>query len=201
MRVAIYIRVSTKAQAQKQGLSYQRELLEKMVHARGWELTGCYSDEGISGTKQDRPGLDALMLAARRREIDIVAVWRFDRFARSLSHLILALNEFQALGIQFISHQEGIDTSTPIGRAMFQIVGAMAELELSLNRERVQAAVDAARARGIQLGRPRAKVTAEQARAAIAEHGGVRAAARVLKVAPSLLLRRIKEAQGSQETS
>lgn len=181
MRAALYLRVSTRAQADKHGTAYQRRELERMAAARGWEVVGVYADEGFSGRKSSRPQLDALMLAARRRELDVVAVWRFDRFARSLSHLVAALAEFRALGVQFVSHQEGIDTSTPIGTAMFQIAGAMAELEANLARERVQAGVDAARARGVRLGRP-TKLTADQAREAVALHGSARAAARALGV-------------------
>ena len=109
------------------------------------------------------------------------AVWRFDRFARSLPHLVTALSEFRSLGVQFVSPQEGMDTSTPMGNAMFQIAGAMAELEANLARERVQAGVDAARARGTRLGRP-PKLTEAQARDAVDQHGGARAAARALGV-------------------
>ena len=144
---------------------------------------------------QQRKLRRALMLAARRREIDVVAVWRFDRFARSLSHLVVALTEFRALGVQFVSHQEGIDTSTPIGMAMFQIAGAMAELEANLARERVQAGLDAARARGVVVGRPRAALTPQEAEEAVHRHGGLRPAAKALGLAPSLLARRLAEAR------
>lgn len=197
MRAALYVRVSTASQAEKHGTAYQRRELERMAAARGWEVAGVYADEGVSGRKASRPQLDALMLAARRREVDVVAVWRFDRFARSLSHLVAALSEFRSLGVQFVSHQEGIDTSTPIGTAMFQIAGAMAELEAGLARERVQAGVDAARARGVVVGRPRAALTPQEAVRAVARHGGVRPAARALGVSTSLLVRRVKEAGSS----
>lgn len=188
LRAALYTRVSTRAQADKHGTAYQREALQKMADARGWDVLGVYADEGVSGRRASRPKLDALMLDARRREVDVVAVWRFDRFARSLSHLVTALNEFKALGVQFVSHQEGIDTSTPIGVAMFQIAGAFAELEASLARERVQAGVDAARERGVVLGRPEV-LTGDQARAALAAHGGLRPAARALGVGTATIRR------------
>jgi DNA invertase Pin-like site-specific DNA recombinase len=193
MNAALYTRVSTRSQAEKHGTAYQREALERMVVARGWSVQGIYADEGVSGRLARRPGLDALMVAARRREVDVVAVWRFDRFARSLSHLVNALQEFQALGVQFVSHQEGLDTSTPIGMAMFQIAGAMAELEANLARERVQAGVDAARARGVVVGRPREGLTPQEAREAVSRFGGIRPAARALSVSPSLMARRLRE--------
>lgn len=195
IQAAIYTRVSTRSQAEKHGSAYQRRELERMALARGWTVVGVYADEGHSGRATSRPALDALMLAARRREIDVVAVWRFDRFARSLSHLVVALTEFRALGVQFVSHQEGIDTSTPIGMAMFQIAGAMAELEANLARERVQAGLDAARARGVVVGRPRAALTPQEAEEAVHRHGGLRPAAKALGLAPSLLARRLAEAR------
>jgi len=195
IRAAVYTRVSTRSQAEKHGSAYQRRELERMSLARGWTVVGVYADEGHSGRATSRPALDALMLAARRREIDVVAVWRFDRFARSLSHLVVALTEFRALGVQFVSHQEGIDTSTPIGMAMFQIAGAMAELEANLARERVQAGLDAARARGVVVGRPRAALTPQEAEEAVHRHGGLRPAAKALGLAPSLLARRLAEAR------
>lgn len=200
MRAALYTRVSTKAQADKHGTAYQREALERMASARGWNVVRIFDDQAQRGGKESRPALDALMLAARRREVDVVAVWRFDRFARSLAHLVTSLAEFEALGVQFVSHTEGIDTSTPMGRALFHVAGAMAELEASLGRERVQAGVDAARARGVVVGRPRAGLTSQAALAAIQQHGGLRAAARALGVDPSLLARRQREAAGCVET-
>ncbi len=134
-----------------------------------------------------------MMLAVRRGEVDVVAVWRWDRLFRSLRHMVETLQELQSRNVDLISHQEGTDTSTPIGRAMFQIAAAMSELEANLAGERVQAGVDAARARGVTLGRPQASLTADQARHAYAEHGSIRKAARALGVSPSLVARRISE--------
>jgi DNA invertase Pin-like site-specific DNA recombinase len=193
-RAALYVRVSTRAQADKHGTAYQRQALEEMATARGWTVAGVWADEGVSGRTTARPQLDEMLLRVRRREVDVVAVWRFDRYARSLSHLVTSLVEFDALGVQFVSHQEGMDTSTPLGRALFAIAGAMAELEANLARERVQAGVDAARARGARLGRPRRlpALTAAAARALVELHGGLRAAARQLGVGAATLQRALR---------
>ena len=111
---------------------------------------------GWSGAKERRPQLDRLMADAKRKKFDVVLVARFDRFARSTKHLLTALGEFQSLGINFMSHSESIDTSTPVGKMAFIMVGAVAEMERSLIRERVLAGVDRARRQGKKLGRPRA---------------------------------------------
>src|SRR5437867_8077000 len=132
--------------------------LREYVSRRGWTLAGDYIDNAISGSRESRPALDRLMADARRRVFDAVAVFRFDRFARSVSHLARALDEFRALGIEFVSLHEAIDTSTPMGRAMFHIAGAFAELEREIIRERVKAGLQNARRRGKRLGRPRAMV-------------------------------------------
>jgi len=109
---------------------------------------------GFSGAKEARPGLNALMANARRGASDVVVVWRFDRFARSVKQLVLALEEFRSLGIDFISHQEALDTSTPMGRAMFTIIAAMAELERDVIRERTTAGFEYARQHGTKSGKP-----------------------------------------------
>ncbi|RME27379.1 MAG: recombinase family protein [Deltaproteobacteria bacterium] len=171
VRAALYTRVSTRAQADKHGTAYQREALERMAEARGWTVVGVFADEGWSGRREDRPGLAAMMKAVRRGEVDVVATWRWDRLARSLSHLVALLQELRSRNVALASHQEGLDTSTPIGTAMFQIAGAMAELEGNLARERVQAGLDAARARGVKVGRPRGALTADEAATAGTEHG------------------------------
>jgi len=113
-----------------------------------------YFDVAVSGRREGRPQLNALMTTARNREIDCVLVWKFDRFARSTRHLLTALEEFDHLGIRFVSVQDQVDTDSPMGRAMFTIIGAMAELESSLISERVTAGMRAAEARGKHLGRP-----------------------------------------------
>jgi DNA invertase Pin-like site-specific DNA recombinase len=117
-------------------------------------------DVGISGTKEKRPELDRLLADAHRRRFDAVVVWKFDRFARSVSHLLRALENFQALGIEFVSLSEQLDTSTPTGKMVFTVLGAVAELERSLIVERVKAGLRNARAKGKRLGRPKAVVNA-----------------------------------------
>ncbi len=154
MRVTLYARVSTK----DQDCEMQLEDLRKMAEARQVQLVGEYVDRGISGSKDRRPQLDRLMKDARRRKFDAVWCWKFDRFARSLRHLVTALDEFRALGIDFLSHQEAVDTSTPAGRMLFQVIGAMAEFERELIRERVIAGLKRARAKGKKLGRPRVAI-------------------------------------------
>ena len=134
-----------------------RELRE-YCERRGWSVAGEYIDTGISGAKDRRPELDRLMVDAHRRKFDVVAVWKFDRFARSVSHLLRALDTFRALGIEFVSLSESLDTATPAGRMVFTVLGAVAELERSLIAERVRAGLRNARAKGKRLGRPRVAV-------------------------------------------
>ncbi|MCH7985274.1 MAG: recombinase family protein, partial [Acidobacteria bacterium] len=124
----------------------------------GWKLVGEYIDVGISGAKEKRPQLDRMMADAHRRRFDAVVVWKFDRFARSVSHLLRALETFKALGIEFVSLSEQMDTSTPTGKMVFTVLGAVAELERSLIAERVRAGLRNARAKGKRLGRPRKAV-------------------------------------------
>jgi DNA invertase Pin-like site-specific DNA recombinase len=131
-----------------------RELRE-FVERRGWHVAEVYTDAGVSGAKASRPALNRLMVDAARRRFDAVVVWRFDRFARSVSHLLRALENFQALGIDFVSLSENVDTSTPTGKMIFTVLGAVAELERSLIVERVKAGLRNARAKGKKLGRPR----------------------------------------------
>lgn len=152
-RVAIYARVSTTNHGQD--VNVQTRELEQFATARGWHLVGSYVDIGISGSKDKRPELDRLMADAHRRRFDVVIVWKFDRFARSVSHLLRALENFNALGIAFVSLSEQMDTTTPAGRMVFTVLGAVAELERSLIVERVRAGLRNARAKGKTLGRPR----------------------------------------------
>jgi DNA invertase Pin-like site-specific DNA recombinase len=123
----------------------------------------CYEfvDEGVSGTQRRRPQLDALMNNARKRRFDVVVVWKFDRFARSVKHLVDSLDEFKALGIDFVSYTEGVDTTTPTGQLLFHIVGAVAQFERDLIAERVRAGIAHARALGKRIGRPRAEINVE----------------------------------------
>jgi len=152
-RVAIYARVSTTNHGQDVGL--QTSELKQFAEARGWQIVGEYLDSGVSGAKDSRPELNRLMADAHRRRFDVVCVWRFDRFARSVSHLLRALETFKALGIDFVSYSEQMDTSTPAGKMVFTVLGAVAELERSLIVERVKAGLRNARAKGKTLGRPK----------------------------------------------
>jgi DNA invertase Pin-like site-specific DNA recombinase len=148
----------------------QTRELREYCNLRGWKLTGQYVDEGISGTKDSRPELNKLMADAHRRRFDAVVVWRFDRFARSVSHLLRALETFKALGIEFVSLSEQVDTSTPTGKMVFTVLGAVAELERSLIAERVKAGLRNARAKGKRLGRP--PVAVDAARISALREGG-----------------------------
>ncbi len=153
-KAAIYARVSTANNGQSPAM--QTRELEEYCHRRGWEISGLYVDLGISGSEERRPELDRLMSDAHHRRFDAVVVWKFDRFARSVAHLLKALGTFRALGIDFVSLSENLDTSTPAGRMVFTVLGAVAELERSLIVERVRAGIRNARAKGKRLGRPRA---------------------------------------------
>jgi DNA invertase Pin-like site-specific DNA recombinase len=155
-RVAIYARVSTTNHGQD--VTLQTRELQQFAEVRGWRLVDSYLDLGISGSKDRRPELDRLMADAHRRKFDVVIVWKFDRFARSVSHLLRALETFNALGIAFVSLSEQMDTTTPTGKMVFTVLGAVAELERSLIAERVRAGLRNARAKGKKLGRPRTAV-------------------------------------------
>src|SRR6266566_5606223 len=150
MRIGTYARVSTKDQS----CELQVRDLRAYCAARGFDLVREYNDVGQSGAKDSRPELNKLMDDARKRQFDAIVVWRFDRFARSTKHLLSALEEFRALGIQFISYQENIDTSSALGQALFTIVSAVAQLDRDLIRERVSAGIRNARTNGKKLGRP-----------------------------------------------
>lgn len=158
-RAAIYTRISTG----EQNADLQSRELPEFCDRRGWQVGDVYSDV-MTGAKDKRPALDRLMADARRGKFQVVAVWRFDRFARSTSHLLRALEEFAALGIDFVSVTEAIDTSTPAGRMVFTVLGAVAELERSIIRERVIAGQRAAMKRGVKFGRPTVAVDAAQVR-------------------------------------
>jgi DNA invertase Pin-like site-specific DNA recombinase len=148
-KVAIYSRVSGSGQNPEMQI---REL-QAYCRTRGWKIAGEYSDR-TSGALDSRPELNRLMADADRRRFDVVAVWKFDRFARSVSHLLRALETFRALGIEFLSLSENIATSTPTGKMVFTVLGSVAELERSLIGERVKAGLRNAKANGVKLGRP-----------------------------------------------
>lgn len=159
MKAAIYARVSTTNNGQDP--SMQTRELREYCQRRGWEVAAEYVDTGVSGTRDSRPELSRLMADAHRRNLDAVVVWKFDRFARSVSHLLRALETFKALGIEFVSLSEQIDTSTPMGKMVFTILGSVAEMERSMIVERVRAGMRNARAKGKRIGRPRVIVDAK----------------------------------------
>jgi DNA invertase Pin-like site-specific DNA recombinase len=190
MRVAIYARVSTVGDGQSPEMQL-RELRE-YGERRGWQIVGEYVDAGISGAKDSRPELNRLMADAHKRRFDIVCVWKFDRFARSVSHLLRALETFKALGIEFSSFSEQMDTTTPTGKMIFTVLGAVAELERSLIAERVRAGLRNARAKGKRLGRPSAEVDADQIRTLLASGLSMQAVGEQLGVSGATVCRRAK---------
>jgi DNA invertase Pin-like site-specific DNA recombinase len=190
-RVALYLRVSTTGQ----NTTNQRRELEAVAERHGWELVQVFSDNGISGAKgrKDRPGLDALLKGVARREFDMVAAWSVDRLGRSLQDLIEVLSDLHAKGVDLYLHQQGLDTSTPSGRAMYQMMGVFAEFERAIIRERVQSGLARAKAEGITPGRPSledanaAKVKAIKAELAAGK--GIRRIARELHAGVGTVLR------------
>ena len=157
-RAAIYARVSTNNKHQDPEM--QLGELRAFCKHRDWEICSEYTDSGISGTREKRPALDRLLSDCRRRRVDAVVVYRYDRFARSLRQLVNALEEFRSLGIEFVSLHEGVDTSTPNGRLIFGIFASIAEFEREFIRDRVKSGIAAAKAKGKRLGRPRRVVDA-----------------------------------------
>jgi len=160
VRAAIYARVSTVNLGQDPAM--QTRELEEYCQRRGWEVHDNYVDNGYSGKKDSRPHLNRMMQDAHERRFDVVVVWRFDRFARSVSHLLRALEAFNSLGVQFVSLSEQVDTSTPTGKMVFTVLGAVAELERNLIVERVRAGLRHARSKGKRLGRPKVDADGHQ---------------------------------------
>lgn len=151
-RVGIYTRISTADQSAEG----QKHELKEYAKRRGWHIQKIYSDT-ISGSKSSRPALDEMLQNAKQRKFDCALVWRIDRMGRSVSHLLGVLELFRTLGIEFISLNESIDTSTPAGKMVFVVLAAVAELERSITVERVRMGLQNARRRGVQLGRPATK--------------------------------------------
>src|SRR5207249_3834730 len=197
-RVAIYARVSTTNHGQDVGL--QTRELRQFAEARGWTVAGEYVDAGVSGAKDSRPELNRLMADAHKRRFDVVCVWRFDRFARSVSHLLRALETFKALGIDFVSYSEQMDTSTPAGKMVFTVLGAVAELERSLIVERVKAGLRNARAKGRRLGRPKRIVDVRRIAVLRAQGLGWKKIAREMGIGVSTVLRVAQESRQGGST-
>ena len=187
-RAAIYARVSTDGQTTENQLLELRAVAER----GGWTVVAEYVDNGVSGAKgrNQRPQFDALLKAGVRREFDIVMAWSVDRLGRSLQHLVAFLDEMHAMGIDLYLHQQGIDTTTPAGKAMFQMCGVFAEFERAMIQERVRAGLQRARAQGKQLGRPRVSPATEDAiRASRAAGTGIKSIAREVGVGVSVVQR------------
>ena len=155
-RVALYLRVST---GDGQTIENQRQSLEEMAARAGWQVVEVYADEGISGTKgrERGPAFDRMLKAALRRKFDMIAAWSVDRLGRSLQDLVAFLSELKAAGVDLFLHQQALDTSSPSGRALFQMLGVFAEFEAAMIRERTLAGLARARAQGKRLGRPPVK--------------------------------------------
>jgi DNA invertase Pin-like site-specific DNA recombinase len=168
---------------------------------RGWQIAGEYIDAGISGAKDSRPELNRLMADAHRRRFDIVCVWKFDRFARSVSHLLRALETFRALGIEFSSYSEQMDTTTPAGKMIFTVLGAVGELERSLIAERVRAGLRNARAKGEPLGRPSSKANDADLRALLASGLSMQAVGTKLGVSSATVCRRARDGAAGEPRS
>lgn len=162
-RVALYARVSTR---KGQDVSMQLRDLRELCARRKWKIVSEFVDRGISGAVDSRPELNRLMEEAHKGKFSIVVVWKFDRFARSVSHLLKALETFRSLGIEFVSFSDGeIDTTTAAGKMVFTVLGAVGELERSLIGERVRSGLRNAAAKGVRLGRPPLKnLTASEIR-------------------------------------
>jgi len=191
IRAALYARVSTVNHGQDAGL--QLDELRQVAAQRGWTATE-YVDDGVSGAKDSRPALDRMMADARAGKLDLVAVWRFDRFARSTKHLLVALDELRCLGVDFLSLREQVDTSTPMGRAVFTIIAAISELERETIRERVIAGVRRAQATGKHCGRPKVELDLRPALAMLDQGHGLKTTANALGVSRATLRRRLSEA-------
>jgi DNA invertase Pin-like site-specific DNA recombinase len=185
MRAAIYARVSTVDQT----CDNQLRDLREYCSARGWGEVGEFIDQGVSGTTDRRPALDELMTAVKKRRVDVVLVAAFDRFGRSVRHLVETLELFRHLDVEFISLREQIDTGSPLGQAVFTIIAAIAALERSLLIERVKAGLRRARDQGKHVGRPRVVVNPRVLEDVLSRRLPSRVAAKELGVSQSSFLR------------
>ena len=192
-RVAIYARVSTSDQT----CDNQLHDLRDYCRARGWTDVREFIDTGISGTKERRPALDKLMAEVKARRVDVVVVAAFDRFGRSVHHLVEALDLFHHLGVEFISLREQVDTGSALGQAVFTIIAAIAQLERSLIVERVKAGLRRAKAEGKRLGRPRLRVDVRHLERIVEQGLPVREGAKQLGISPSSFLRLARQHCGS----
>ena len=190
MNIALYARVSTVNHGQDPEVQLRE--LRDYCQRRGWTIASEYIDH-MSGSKERRPQLDKLWSDARKRKFDVVVVYRYDRFARSLRQLVNALEEFRSLGIEFVSLHEGVDTSTPNGRLVFGIFASIAEFERELIRDRVRSGIASARAKGKRLGRPRARVQLDEIRALTGAGATIAAAAAQLGISEATAYRLMRQ--------
>lgn len=188
MKAFLYARVSTG----EQDSGMQLREMDEFAERRGWD-TETFTDS-TSGAKERRPGLDSMMALVRKRKCDVILVYRFDRFARSTRQLVNALDEFNVLGVQFVSLHESIDTTTPMGKFAFAIFAAIAEFERAIIRERVKSGVAHARLKGIRLGRPRVAVDIEKLALLRAEGISTRGIAGRLGISHASVVRALKRA-------
>ncbi len=192
-RVAIYARVSTNGQT----VTNQLRELRQVAKRQGWKVEEEFIDRGVSGAKgrAQRPQFDKLCQAATRREIDLIMSWSVDRLGRSLQHLVTFLGEIHAKGVDLYLHQQGVDTSTPAGKALFQMCGVFAEFERSMIQERVKAGLARAKAQGKKLGRPRVSASIERkVRTHRTKRMGIKAIARKLGIGTGTVQRIVKKA-------
>lgn len=196
-KVALYLRVSTSDQTTKN----QRRELEAVAKRQGWKVVAVFEDAGVSGAKSraQRPGLDALLKGVARREFDLVAAWSVDRLGRSLQDLLSVLQEVHAKQIDLYLHQQGLDTTTPAGKAMFQMLGVFAEFERAIIQERIKSGLARAKAEGRRLGRPRVGPDVEAAILCERANGkGMRRVAKDLKVGVSVVQRVLNASRRKQ---
>jgi DNA invertase Pin-like site-specific DNA recombinase len=193
MKVVAYARVSTSNHHQDPEV--QLRDIREFCARKGWELSEVYVDKGISGTKASRPELNRLMADAESKAFEAVIVWKFDRFARSTSHLLKSLETFRTLGIEFVSLTEGVDTSTAVGKLVFTILAGVAEMERSVTVERIKAGLRHAKAKGRMPGPKRYDVDMEEVSRRIAAGESKRSIALALGISPALLIKRLNAAQ------
>lgn len=200
MKAAIYLRVSTDGQT----VENQRLELQRVAAQRDWQIAAEFADEGISGAKgrDQRPAFDKLHKAIVRHEFDVVMAWAVDRLGRSMTDLVAFLGEIRGAGVELYLHQQGLDTSTPAGRAMFQMLGVFSEFERSMIVERVRSGMARARQQGTKsgkaIGRPTIGADQDRAvRAALAAGEGIRATARTVGVSKGTVGKTAAEMRGA----
>lgn len=183
MKAALYLRVSTGEQT----VENQRRELEAVAQRHGWEVVEIFSDQGVSGATAQRPAFQRLLQGVARREFDLVAAWSVDRLGRSLPHLLEFLGELKAKGVDLFLLQQGLDTQTPAGKAMFQMCGVFAEFERAIIVERIRCGLARAKAAGVRIGRPRKPVDLNKAKVLMGQGKSLRETARAMQIPPSTL--------------